>query len=70
MIRQDPFGNKAHFIKPVLPFSKGWFCAAGVGAWSHTLQQTPPPTLFIPKKKKGLEITCPLATEQLNAATY
>lgn len=70
VIRQDPFGNKAHFIKPVLPFSKGWFCAAGVGAWSHTLQQTPPPTLFIPKKKKGLEITCPLATEQLNAATY
>lgn len=52
VIRQDPFGNKAHFIKPVLPFSKGWFCAAGVGAWSHTLQQTPPPTLFIPTKKK------------------
>ena len=42
VIRQDPLGKKAHFIKPALPFSKGWLRAAGVGAWSHTLQQTAP----------------------------
>lgn len=24
VIRQDPFGKKAHFIKPALPFSRGW----------------------------------------------
>lgn len=61
VIRQDPLGKKPHFIKPALPFNEGWPRAAGAGAWS--------PVLFIPKKE-GLEVTRPLATQQLNVAVY